>query len=57
MYSRWSFLEVNIYLTSLVTSSESTAAIFADDTAVLATDSDPAIASQILKTNRAAIQN
>jgi hypothetical protein len=39
------------------TSPESTAATFADDTAVLATDSDPAIASQKLQSNLAAIRN
>jgi hypothetical protein len=38
-------------------SSESTTATFADDTAVLATDSDPAIAAQKLQTNLLAIQN
>jgi hypothetical protein len=39
------------------TSSESTTATFADDTAVLATDSDPDIALQKLQTNLFAIQN
>jgi hypothetical protein len=38
-------------------SQESTTATFADDTAVVATDSDPVIASQKLQTNLAAIQN
>jgi hypothetical protein len=34
-----------------------TTAAFADDTAIVATDSDPAIASHILQTNLLAIQN
>jgi hypothetical protein len=38
-----------LYTADLRTSSESTTATFADDTAVLAMDSDPAIASQKLK--------
>jgi hypothetical protein len=41
----------------LPTSPESTTATFADDTAVVAMDSDPAIASQKLQTNLLAIQN
>jgi hypothetical protein len=44
------------YTTDLPTSSGSTTATFADDTAVLATDSDHAIASQKLQTNLLAIQ-
>jgi hypothetical protein len=40
----------------LLTSTESTTATFADDTAVLATDSDPGIASQKLQINLDAIQ-
>jgi hypothetical protein len=39
------------------TTPESNTVIFTDDTAVLATKSDPAIASQKLQTNLAAIQN
>jgi hypothetical protein len=46
-----------IYTADLPTSSESTTAAFAVDTAVLATDSDPAIPSQKLQTNLLAIQN
>jgi hypothetical protein len=41
----------------MLASSESTTATFADDTAVLTTDSDPAIASQKLQTNLLAVQN
>jgi hypothetical protein len=46
-----------LYTADLSTSSESTTATFADDTAVLATDSDPTIASQKLQTNLLAVQN
>jgi histone H2A len=46
-----------LYTADLPTSSESTTETFADDTSVLATDSDPAIASQKLQTNLLAIQN
>jgi hypothetical protein len=46
-----------LYTADLLTSPESTTATFADDTAVVATDSDPAIASQKLQTNLLAIQN
>jgi hypothetical protein len=46
-----------LYATDLSTSPESTTATFADDAVVLATDSDPAIASQKLQTNLLAIQN
>jgi hypothetical protein len=40
-----------LYTADLPTSSQSTTATFADDTAVLAMDSDTAIASQKLQTN------
>jgi hypothetical protein len=40
----------------LRTTQESTTVTFAEDTAVLATDSDPAIASQKLQSNVAIIQ-
>jgi hypothetical protein len=46
-----------IYTADLQASPESTTAIFVNDTAVVATDSDPAIASQKLQTNLLAIQN
>jgi hypothetical protein len=39
----------------MTTSPEFTTATFADDTAVLAIDSDPAIASQKLQTNLLAV--
>jgi hypothetical protein len=45
------------YTADLPTSPESTTATFANDTAVLATDSDPAIASHKLKSNLTANQN
>jgi hypothetical protein len=45
------------YTADLPTSPESTTATFSNDTAVLAMDSDPAIASQKLQTNLLAIQN
>jgi hypothetical protein len=46
-----------LYTADLPTSSECTTPTFAEDIAVLATDSDPAIASQKLQTNLLAIQN
>jgi hypothetical protein len=46
-----------LYTADLPTSPESTMANFAIDTAVVATDSDPAIALQKLQTNLLAIQN
>jgi hypothetical protein len=52
-----SVLEPLLFTADLPTSPESTTATFADDTAVVATDSDPAIASQKLQTNLLAIQN
>jgi hypothetical protein len=45
-----------LYTADLPTSPESTTANFANDTAVLAMDIDPAIASQKLQANLAAIQ-
>jgi hypothetical protein len=46
-----------LYTADVPTSPESTRATFADNPSVLATDSDPAIASQKLQTNLLAIQN
>jgi hypothetical protein len=46
-----------LYTADLPTSPDSTIATFADDTAILATDPDPAIASQKLQTSRLAIQH
>jgi hypothetical protein len=46
-----------LYTADLLTSPGSATATFADYTALLATDSDPAIASHKLQTNRTAIQN
>jgi hypothetical protein len=45
-----------LYTADLPTSPTTTIATFADDTAVLATDSDPAVASQKLQTHLLAIQ-
>jgi hypothetical protein len=45
-----------IYTADLPTSPTTTIATFADDTAVLATDSDPAVASQKLQTHLLALQ-
>jgi hypothetical protein len=46
-----------LYTADLPTSPEYTTATFTDNTAVLATDSVPALASQKLQTNLAAIHN
>jgi hypothetical protein len=46
-----------LYTADLPTSSDSFTATFADDTAVVATDSDPATASQKLQTTLLAIQS
>jgi hypothetical protein len=45
-----------MYTADLPTSPESTTATFANDTAVLPTDSDPTVASQKLQINLLAIQ-
>jgi hypothetical protein len=45
------------YTADLPTSPESTTANFADDTAIVATDNDPTIASHKLQTNLLVIQN
>jgi hypothetical protein len=45
-----------MYIADLPTNPKTTIATFADDTAVLATDSDPAVASQKLQTHLLAIQ-
>jgi hypothetical protein len=46
-----------LYTADMQTSPGSTTGNFADDTAVVATDSDPAIASQKVQTNLTTIQN
>jgi hypothetical protein len=46
-----------LYTADLPTSPESSTATFADDTAVVTLDSDPAIALQKLQTDLLAIQN
>jgi hypothetical protein len=46
-----------LYTADLPTLPESTIATFTDESAVVATDSDPAIASQKLQTDLLAIQN
>jgi hypothetical protein len=46
-----------LYIADLPTSSGSTPATFADDTAIVTMDSHPTIASQILQTELLAIQN
>jgi hypothetical protein len=46
-----------LYTADLPTSPEFTTATFSDDNAVVAMDSDPAIASQKLQTDLLAIQN
>jgi hypothetical protein len=49
-------LQCLLYTADLLTSPESTTANFADNTVVIATDSDPVLASQKLQTNLAAIK-
>jgi hypothetical protein len=46
-----------LYTADMPTSTKCTTETFADDTAVLSTDIDPAFASQKLQTNLLAIQN
>jgi hypothetical protein len=46
-----------LFTADLPISPETTSATFADDTAVIATDNDPAIASSKLQTNLLAIQS
>jgi hypothetical protein len=52
----WNKVYIIVITADLPTSPESTTETFADDTAVLATDSDPAIASHKLQTDLFAIQ-